>query len=105
MKIICRCQDITEDEIVAAIKQGATTLDEIKRLVRAGMGPCQGRTCRRLVTQILARELKKPVAEIYPSTFRPPNRPVQFKLVIAELERQKAEEVKKASKSKEGKKK
>ncbi|HQB84187.1 MAG TPA: (2Fe-2S)-binding protein, partial [Candidatus Rifleibacterium sp.] len=46
MKIICRCQDVTEDEIIAAIRQGATTIDEIRRLVRAGMGSCQGRTCR-----------------------------------------------------------
>ena len=88
MKIVCRCQDITEEEILKAIRQGATTLDEIKRLVRAGMGPCQGRSCRRLVQQILSRELKKPMAEIHPSTFRPPNLPVPFNMVLAELEKQ-----------------
>lgn len=86
MKIICRCQDVTEDEIVAAIKQGATTIDEIRRLVRAGMGPCQGRTCRRLVSQIISRELSTPPGEIYPPTFRPPNRPVSFKLIMSEME-------------------
>ena len=91
MKIICRCQDVTEDEIIAAIRQGATTIDEIRRLVRAGMGQCQGRTCRRLVAQIISRELKTPPAEIYPPTFRPPNRPVSFELIMAELERQEAE--------------
>lgn len=100
MKIVCRCQDITEDEIVAAIRQGATTLDEIKRLVRAGMGPCQGRTCRRLVSQIISRELKKPMAEIHPTTFRPPNIPVQFKLVMAECEKYEKEETKKAKAAK-----
>ena len=98
MKIVCRCQDITEEEVVAAIRQGATTHDEIKRLVRAGMGPCQGRTCRRLVSQILARELKKPMAEIHPATFRPPNLPVPFKLIMAEVERHEKEEAKKAEK-------
>ena len=86
MKIICRCQDVTEEEIIAAIKQGATTIDEIRRLVRAGMGPCQGRTCRRLVAQIISRELKTPPGEIYPPTFRPPNRPVSFKLIMSEME-------------------
>jgi len=91
MKIICRCQDVTEDEIIAAIRQGATTIDEIRRLVRAGMGQCQGRTCHRLVAQIISRELKTPPAEIYPPTFRPPNRPVSFELIMAELERQEAE--------------
>ena len=100
MKIVCRCQDITEDEIVAAIRQGATTLDEIKRLVRAGMGPCQGRTCRRLVSQILSRELKKPMAEIHPPTFRPPNIPVPFNLVMAEFERFEKDEAKKAKAAK-----
>ncbi len=94
MKIVCRCQDITEEEVVAAIRQGATTIDEIKRLVRAGMGPCQGRTCRRLVAQILSRELKKPAAEIYPPTFRPPNRPVPFKLIMVEYTDQLAAEKK-----------
>lgn len=87
MKIICRCQDVTEEEVVAAIKQGATTIDEIRRLVRAGMGQCQGRTCRRLVAQILSRELKAAPAEIYPPTFRPPNRPVAFDLIMAELKK------------------
>ena len=92
MKIICRCLDITEEEVIAAIRQGATTIDEVRRLVRAGMGPCQGRTCRRLVSQIISRELKTPAAEIYPPTFRPPNRPVSFELIMSELKHQKSEE-------------
>lgn len=99
MNIICRCQDVTEEEIVAAIRQGATTIDEIKRLVRAGMGPCQGRTCRRLVSQIISRELQIPMKDVYPPTFRPPNRPVPFKLVMAELERHDQEEAKQAASS------
>lgn len=105
MKIICRCQDVTEDEIVAAIRQGATTIDEIKRLVRAGMGPCQGRTCRRLVSQIIAREVKVPMAQIHPPTFRPPNLPVPFDLVVAEYEELEKENRKKSTKSKDGGKK
>ncbi len=103
MKIVCRCQDITEDEVLTAIRQGATTLDEIKRLVRAGMGPCQGRTCRRLVQQIISRELKKPMAEIHPSTFRPPNLPVPFNLVMAEFEKVEKEKERKATRKTAGK--
>jgi NAD(P)H-nitrite reductase large subunit len=103
MKIVCRCQDVTEEEVIDAIRQGATTIDEVKRLVRAGMGPCQGRTCRRLVSQILSRELKKPIPDIYPPTFRPPNIPVQFSLIMAELKRQEEQEKKKSSRSKGGK--
>jgi len=101
MKIVCRCQDITEEEVIAAIRQGATTIDEIKRLVRAGMGPCQGRTCRRLVSQIISRELKKPAGDIYPPTFRPPNRPVPFKLIMNEYSEQLEAEKKAAEKAAE----
>ena len=104
MKIVCRCQDVTEEEVIDAIRQGATTIDEVKRLVRAGMGPCQGRTCRRLVQQILSRELKKPIPDIYPPTFRPPNIPVQFKLIKAEMDRHEAKKstAKKTPKAKGG---
>ncbi|WP_369294201.1 (2Fe-2S)-binding protein, partial [Klebsiella pneumoniae] len=47
--IICRCEDITWGEINKQLDKGYTTLDEIKRLTRAGMGPCQGKTCRRIL--------------------------------------------------------
>ena len=53
--IICRCEDVTREDILAAINDGCRTLDEIKRITRAGMGPCQGRTCRNLIAQELAR--------------------------------------------------
>ena len=43
--IVCRCEDVTLGEIRRAIAEGATTIDEIRRITRAGMGPCQGRTC------------------------------------------------------------
>ena len=67
--IICRCEEITKGEILQAIRDGATTVDGIKRMTRAGKGLCQGRTCRTLVEGILAAELgKMPPAEQYPST-------------------------------------
>ena len=77
-KIICRCEEITEDEIIKAIKDGATTVDEIKKFTRAGMGLCQGRTCRRTVEKILAKELNKSVEEIKTSSYRAPVRPVKM---------------------------
>lgn len=40
--IICRCEEITYGEIKQAIRDGATTLDGIKRVTRAGKGLCQG---------------------------------------------------------------
>ena len=53
--IVCRCEDVTLEDIHALIKQGYRTIDEIKRVSRAGMGPCQGRTCRMLIAQELAK--------------------------------------------------
>ena len=52
--VICRCEEITREEIVAAIRSGDTTLDAIKKRTRAGMGFCQGRTCKRLVAQLIS---------------------------------------------------
>lgn len=58
-KIICRCENITEAEIVDAINRpcGARTVDGVKRRVRPGMGRCQGGFCGPRVVEILAREL------------------------------------------------
>ena len=57
--IICRCENITEGEIVTAINRpcGARTVDGVKRRVRPGMGRCQGGFCGPKVVEILAREL------------------------------------------------
>lgn len=57
--VICRCELVTEGEIVDAINRpvGATTLDGIKRRTRAGMGRCQAGFCSPKTVEILAREL------------------------------------------------
>lgn len=59
-KIICRCEMISEGEIIDSIRRpvGATTIDGVKRRVRAGMGRCQGGFCMPKVLEILSRELK-----------------------------------------------
>ncbi|MEI7885471.1 MAG: (2Fe-2S)-binding protein [Clostridia bacterium] len=51
--IICRCEEITLAEVLAAIDDGCHTITSIKKATRAGMGACQGRTCNRLIMQIL----------------------------------------------------
>ena len=65
-RIICRCETVSEGEIVDAIHEtcGARTLDGVKRRTRAGMGRCQGGFCGPKVTQILARELNIPITEV-----------------------------------------
>ncbi len=64
--VICRCEMVTEGEILDAIRRplGATTTDGIKRRTRAGMGRCQAGFCLPKTIEILAQELKKDVSEI-----------------------------------------
>ena len=75
---ICRCEEVTEQEIKEAILAGARSVIEVKRWTRAGMGICQGRSCRRLVERILAVQLHLKPEEIEVSSFRQPVRPVSF---------------------------
>ncbi len=65
-QIICRCEMITEGEIVASIKcpLGARDLDGVKRRTRAGMGRCQAGFCSPRVTEILSRELDIPMTSV-----------------------------------------
>jgi len=76
---VCRCEEVGEAEIIAAIRAGARTVNEVKRWTRAGMGLCQGRSCRRLVERILATELGVPPSDIQTSTYRQPVRPVAIR--------------------------
>lgn len=65
-RIICRCENITEGEIIDVIKRkvGATTLDGVKRRIRPGTGRCQGGFCSPRVMEILARELNKDMTDV-----------------------------------------
>lgn len=65
-QIICRCESISEGEIMDAINRpvGAKSLDGVKRRVRAGMGRCQGGFCSPRVMEILSRELHKDILEV-----------------------------------------
>ena len=64
--VICRCEQVTEGEILNAIHRplGAVTLDGIKRRTRTGMGRCQAGFCLPKTVEILARELSKDMGEI-----------------------------------------
>ena len=64
--IICRCETVSEGEILDAIRRplGAKSLDGVKRRTRAGMGRCQSGFCSPKTMDILARELNIPMEEI-----------------------------------------
>ena len=75
---ICRCEDITQDEIEQAIDEGYTTLEELKCKLRLGMGPCQGRGCLALARRILCQKIGKTTDEITLPPSRPPVVPVSL---------------------------
>lgn len=65
-KMVCKCEFVTEGEIVDAIKRplGATTIDGVKRRTRAMMGGCQGTGCMLPISMILSRELKIDISKV-----------------------------------------
>ena len=62
--IVCRCENISEAEIVEAIRRGHDTLDGIKFFTRSGMGRCQGGFCTARIIEILMRETGKRYDEV-----------------------------------------
>jgi NAD(P)H-nitrite reductase large subunit len=77
--VVCRCEEITEKEIIEVINQGYTSLDEIKRILRCGMGHCQGRSCMAIIARILSQKTKQPINEIKFPTSRSPLKPIPIK--------------------------
>ncbi|MBS1163305.1 MAG: FAD/NAD(P)-binding oxidoreductase [Burkholderiaceae bacterium] len=54
--IVCRCEEVTAQQIVDTVKLGCTGPNQMKSFLRCGMGPCQGRLCGLTVTELIARE-------------------------------------------------
>ncbi len=96
--IVCQCETVSRGDLLgvqpptyldrpAAVaarslktlaSDGPPDADQVKRLTRAGMGPCQGRRCRTQVACLLAEATGAPIA---PATWRPPVRPLPLKLL------------------------
>ncbi len=89
--IICRCSDLTVGEIRELIKSGVTSIDEIKRLTRMGMGPCQGRNCIPLALREISSITGTPITELSPGAYRPPVKAITFGEVLNGIEGEKKE--------------
>jgi len=76
--IMCRCEDITFGEIKEWIKNGYTDYEDLKRLSRAGMGACQGRTCRENILKLIAAAEGTTIEEKQTGQTRPPLHPVKL---------------------------
>jgi NAD(P)H-nitrite reductase large subunit len=80
-RIVCRCEEITEREILDAIDGGCDSVTWVKRRTRAGMGLCQGHTCGRLVARMIAERTGQDPGEVLPDTRRPPVRPIPLDIL------------------------
>jgi glycerol-3-phosphate dehydrogenase len=58
--LICRCEQVSEAEIIQAVRKGARSIEGVKQITRAGMGRCQGGFCGPWILKIIARELGIP---------------------------------------------
>jgi len=78
---VCRCEEVTVDQVRKAIGDGYTDFEELRRYLRISMGPCGGRTCRLNTLMILSEETGIPIERLSPGIFRPPAIPVSFRAV------------------------
>ncbi|NLC41568.1 MAG: (2Fe-2S)-binding protein [Erysipelothrix sp.] len=69
--IMCRCEDVDLEKIRAYLDQGFTSFEDLKRLLRVGMGPCQGSTCIHLITQEISKVTGQPIERVKSHRIRP----------------------------------
>jgi glycine/D-amino acid oxidase-like deaminating enzyme/Fe-S-cluster-containing hydrogenase component 2 len=87
--LVCRCEEVTLDQILTAINDGYTSLNEIKRILRCGMGPCRGLGCKCIIEGQLKACGNKSVEALLkvkqdrPMIFRPPTK----RITLAEAAR------------------
>lgn len=62
--IVCRCEQVSEAEILEAIRRGADSMDAVKHVTRAGMGRCQGGVCGISVMNHLSKQLEVPASRV-----------------------------------------
>jgi NADPH-dependent 2,4-dienoyl-CoA reductase/sulfur reductase-like enzyme len=74
--VVCRCEEVTAGQLRAVARQGCQGPNQAKSFLRAGMGPCQGRLCGPVVSEILAETLGRRMDDIGYYRIRPPLKPV-----------------------------
>jgi NAD(P)H-nitrite reductase large subunit len=72
--LVCRCEETPASDVRQAIAGGATTINDIKRRTRAGMGVCQGIFCTRTIAEMVHAHAGTSYEDLAPMTARPPAR-------------------------------
>lgn len=73
---VCRCEGVTAGRIRELVRNGHYDHNDIKAMIRCGMGPCQGRMCTSAVNEIIAHESGRELKSLRPHRLRPPIKPV-----------------------------
>jgi NAD(P)H-nitrite reductase large subunit len=84
--MVCRCEEILDGEIAAALASGARTVDDVKRRTRAGMGVCQGVFCMPVIAALVAQATGERIEETAPMMARPPVRPIALEALAGASE-------------------
>ena len=74
--VVCRCEEITAQQVVDTVALGCTGPNQMKSFLRCGMGPCQGRLCSLTVTEVMAQARGVSPAEVGHYRLRPPVKPI-----------------------------
>ncbi|MGJ3250747.1 MAG: 2Fe-2S iron-sulfur cluster-binding protein [Elainellaceae cyanobacterium] len=75
---ICKCMDVTRDEVRCSVAEGFDAVETLKRYTSMGMGPCQGKLCCEAIARLAAQDTGLPESDAVPTTMRPPFSPVSF---------------------------
>ena len=76
--IICRCEEVSYEELVTTADKYKCSARELKLRTRAGMGYCGGRSCRTMVDQIAVTSVKDQNRTSVSLKYQPPIRPISF---------------------------
>jgi thioredoxin reductase len=79
---VCRCEEVTAGDIAACVSEGCSTTKAVKDCTRAGMGLCQGRMCRSMVSEIIATQRIVDLETIPFPHVRPPIKPVPISALL-----------------------
>ncbi len=79
--VVCRCEEVSEADVRRVIRMGYHSLEAVKRVLRTGMGHCQGRGCLKLVARLIQEETGIPAASQKLPFPRPPLKPLPLGLL------------------------
>ena len=90
-KIVCYCQDVTEQDLVRAIEEGYDHPEMLKRYTGVFMGPCQGKMCGMNVLKVFSEKTGRSIENLRVPTMRPPVEPVPMGWLAAQSSGEKDE--------------